>query len=54
MAKACLDWSIKFVALLRGGAWIEMSMHKTAALLAAVALLRGGAWIEISTPAIIC
>ena len=35
------------VALLRGGAWIEMIDMLVIALLERVALLRGGAWIEI-------
>ena len=37
----------KLVALLRGGAWIEMHQRIWRGWLATVALLRGGAWIEI-------
>ena len=36
------------VALLRGGAWIEMIWLLVNTYKAIVALLRGGAWIEIS------
>ena len=38
--------SIK-VALLRGGAWIEMVHVSNCQIVFGVALLRGGAWIEI-------
>ena len=37
----------KRVALLRGGAWIEMLCLECLRPLSMVALLRGGAWIEI-------
>ena len=35
------------VALLRGGAWIEIQKNALASSRTLVALLRGGAWIEI-------
>ena len=35
------------VALLRGGAWIEIWHFKSTRTPLVVALLRGGAWIEI-------
>ena len=35
------------VALLRGGAWIEILEERPMGLDVFVALLRGGAWIEI-------
>ena len=35
------------VALLRGGAWIEMTHMTSRVSWLTVALLRGGAWIEI-------
>ena len=38
----------KVVALLRGGAWIEMINLTTSVIVGSVALLRGGAWIEIA------
>ena len=37
------------VALLRGGAWIEITLGDLADPLPTVALLRGGAWIEMQT-----
>ena len=37
----------KKVALLRGGAWIEMLLTTPFMAESIVALLRGGAWIEI-------
>ena len=36
------------VALLRGGAWIEIKRLASIEDIDAVALLRGGAWIEIT------
>ena len=36
------------VALLRGGAWIEIMTLKNTTNGTSVALLRGGAWIEIA------
>ena len=35
------------VALLRGGAWIEILSRRRNVSTISVALLRGGAWIEI-------
>ena len=39
--------AILVVALLRGGAWIEIGMSEVFGITLVVALLRGGAWIEI-------
>ena len=38
------------VALLRGGAWIEIQAIQSPMRQRLVALLRGGAWIEILSP----